>query len=112
MYVDLATAHSIESSRSPSTSIPNGTSISDHLLPEPGKRGRKRASNTEDDEMVDKRRRNNAAAAKYRQKKLDRIEELEMALSTMTKERDDLKVQLAKKDGEVELLNRLLKANA
>ena len=55
------------------------------------------------DDRVEKRRRNNIAAAKYRQKKVDRIEELEGQLRAMTSERDDLKIALAKRDAEVEL---------
>jgi hypothetical protein len=57
---------------------------------------------------AEKRRRNNVAARKYRQKRIDRIEELEEALTQMTRERDELKVQLAKRDGEVELLREIL----
>lgn len=58
--------------------------------------------------QADKRRRNNAAAAKYRQKKVDRIAELEKALGEVSRERDGLKLQLAQRNGEVELLRRLL----
>ena len=70
--------------------------------------GRKRAHSPEDPSQADKRRRNNAAAAKYRQKKVDRIAELEQALSEVCNERDDLKIQLAKRDAEVEILRRLV----
>jgi hypothetical protein len=101
MYAD----NSSQLSRSTSTTGSINTSAPDTLVAQSSK---KRASSTEDDEVVEKRRRNNTAAAKYRQKKLDRIAELELALKEVAKERDDLKVQLAKKDGEVELLSRLL----
>lgn len=72
------------------------------------KPGRKRAHEPEDEEQADKRRRNNVAAAKYRQKKFDRISELEQSLDEISKDRDELKLQLAKRDAEVELLKRLL----
>lgn len=72
------------------------------------KPGRKRASSPETEEQADRRRRNNVAAAKYRQKKIDRISELEDILGSVSRERDDLKLQLAKRDAEVELLRRLL----
>jgi hypothetical protein len=60
------------------------------------------------EDRAEKRRRNNAAAAKYRQKKVDRIEELEGQLQTMATERDELKIALAKRDAEVELLRSML----
>jgi basic region leucine zipper protein len=72
------------------------------------KPGRKRSSNQEDDDQRVKRLRNNAAAAKYRQKKVDRIDALEKELTETSKERDDLKLQLAKRDAELDLLKRLL----
>jgi hypothetical protein len=102
-----ATSPNISShtSRSSSTSASANTLATNTNAP---KAGKKRASSTEDDEVVEKRQRNNAAAAKYRQKKLDRIAELEKALQEVSTERDNLKIQLAKKDGEVEILNRLL----
>jgi len=94
-------SHSSSSSTTPTTSNPSTSSPK-------SKPGRKRASSPETEPQADKRRRNNAAAAKYRQKKLDRISELELALEQVSKERDELKLQMAKRDAEVELLNRLL----
>ena len=73
------------------------------------KPGRKRTTGDEpDDDRAEKRRRNTMAAAKYRQKKLDRISELEESLDTVTKERDDLKLELARRDAEFALLKKLL----
>jgi len=72
------------------------------------KPGRKRSSDQEDEDQTVKRLRNNAAAAKYRQKKVDRIDTLEKELTETSKERDDLKLQLAKRDAELDLLKRLL----
>ena len=71
---------------------------------------RKRSSTpvSTSDDRAEKRRRNNIAAAKYRQKKVDRIEEPEGQLQTVINERDELKIALAKRDAEVELLRRML----
>lgn len=55
-----------------------------------------------------KRQRNTMAARKYRQKRLDRISELEKALEDMTGERDGLKLQLARREAEVEALREVL----
>jgi hypothetical protein len=71
---------------------------------------RKRSATPVDatEDRAEKRRRNNIAAAKYRQKKVDRIEELEGQLQAVVAERDDLKIALAKRDAEVELLRKML----
>ncbi|KAL1638948.1 hypothetical protein SLS58_008406 [Diplodia intermedia] len=61
-----------------------------------------------DESLADKRRRNNLAAAKYRQKKVDRITELEDEVKEVSKERDELKLQLARRDAELELLRKLM----
>jgi len=61
-----------------------------------------------DDTQADKRRRNNIAAAKCRQKKLDRISELEEILAGMQQERDELKVKLTKRDEELRVYKELL----
>ncbi|TID27572.1 Cross-pathway control protein 1 [Venturia nashicola] len=59
-------------------------------------------------DRIEKRQRNNVAARKYRQKRIDRIEELEAALSRMTKERDDLRIKAARSDAEIQLLKDML----
>lgn len=91
-----------------SQSTSHSPSPSASPLPATKTSGRKRSSDHEEPTQTAKRLRNNAAAAKYRQKKLDRIAELEAALAETSKERDDLKLELAKRDAEVELLKRLL----
>lgn len=55
-----------------------------------------------------KRQRNTMAARKYRQKRLDRITDLERALNDMTRERDELKLKLARREAEVEALREML----
>ncbi|KAK6347892.1 hypothetical protein TWF718_005712 [Orbilia javanica] len=59
-------------------------------------------------EVLDKRFRNNLAAKKYRQKKVDRISELEMALADMTRERDELRLLLARKEAEGQVLREVM----
>ncbi|KAL6876847.1 basic-leucine zipper transcription factor [Trichoderma novae-zelandiae] len=55
-----------------------------------------------------KRQRNTMAARKYRQKRLDRIADLERALSDMAGERDELKLKLARREAEVGALREVL----
>jgi hypothetical protein len=66
-------------------------------------------SKTPNPDMIKLRRqRNSAAARKYRQRRLDRIEELEQALQKTQAERDDLKVQIARWRGKAEALQSLM----
>lgn len=62
----------------------------------------------DDDAVAIKRRRNTMAARKYRQKRLDRIAELEKALGEVSSERDDLRIQLARREAEVDALREML----
>lgn len=62
----------------------------------------------EDPETAIKRQRNTMAARKYRQKRLDRISDLERSLGDMTDQRDALKLQLARKEAEVDALREML----
>lgn len=58
---------------------------------------------------VCKRQRNTEAARRYRQRKLDRVTELEEALAAMGKERDELKLKLARSEAEADILRSLHK---
>jgi beta-glucosidase len=70
---------------------------------------RKRARDeAEDDVQKEKRRRNNIAAAKCRQKKLDRIAELEEQLAEVKSERDALRLLLAQRDEEIRVRRELV----
>lgn len=62
----------------------------------------------EDEEVLVKRARNNLAAKRYRQKKVDRIEGLEDEVKEVKKERDDLRVELARREAEVKALREML----
>lgn len=63
----------------------------------------------EDDDTAIKRQRNTMAARKYRQKRLDRISELEEALADMTRERDEFRIKLARQEAETEALKMMMK---
>ncbi|KXH60816.1 bZIP transcription factor [Colletotrichum salicis] len=72
--------------------------------------------NTQDPEVATpytdkilRRQRNTIAARKYRQKKVDRIDELEMLLKEMTRERDDLRIHLVRQEAENEALKSVMR---
>lgn len=73
---------------------------------------RKRSPPPVDPTTALKRQRNNVAAKKYRQKKVDRISELELELQGVKDERDDLKIRLARQEAETAALKTLLKMKA
>ncbi|KAF2019344.1 hypothetical protein BU24DRAFT_406026 [Aaosphaeria arxii CBS 175.79] len=60
---------------------------------------------------IEKRRQNTLAARRYRQKRVDQVSTLESALKDTQSERDDLKVRVARLEGEVETLRALLRSN-
>lgn len=77
----------------------------------PSASSKRKSSDREDDadeDKANKRQRNTMAARKYRQKRLDLIADLEKALEEMTAERDELKLQLARKDAEAGALREML----
>jgi len=55
-----------------------------------------------------KRHRNNIAAKKYRQKKVDRIKELEDEVGEVKRERDELRIKLARQEAETAALREML----
>ncbi|KAI0376380.1 hypothetical protein F5Y04DRAFT_266416 [Hypomontagnella monticulosa] len=59
-----------------------------------------------------KRQRNNVAARKYRQKRIDRINELEAELRDVKQERDDLRLRLARQEAEAAALRSMLQLNS
>lgn len=62
-----------------------------------------------DEDVLVKRQRNNVAAKKYRQKKVDRIQELEEELDEVKHERDSLRIELARQEAETKALREMLK---
>ncbi|KAK4169774.1 hypothetical protein QBC43DRAFT_351897 [Cladorrhinum sp. PSN259] len=66
------------------------------------------ADEEDNPDVIEKRQRNNLAAKRYRQKKVDRIEELEGEVKEVSKERDELKLDVARKDAEIKALREML----
>lgn len=56
-----------------------------------------------------KRQRNTVAARRYRQKRIDRISELEGAVDQLTRERDELRLKLARQEAETAALREVLR---
>lgn len=108
-------AHATTSSGSSPLAGQDRTSYPGLTLPKKPKRGRPAASDaarrsaSPDLETVVKRQRNNVAAKKYRQKKIDRIQELEEVVDEVKRERDELKIRLARQEAETEALREMLK---
>ena len=72
--------------------------------------GKKHEPSPSDDADVSvKRQRNTLAARKYRQKRLDRIKELEDALQDVTRERDELRLRLARQEAETTTLKEVMR---
>lgn len=91
------TIPSSSSSQSPSTST------------SPAERTNKAtASQPEPKHRVEKRQRNTEAARRYRQRKDDKVTELEAALKAMTQERDELNLKLARAEAEVGVLRSMI----
>ncbi|KAI1269822.1 hypothetical protein F5Y18DRAFT_111232 [Xylariaceae sp. FL1019] len=68
----------------------------------------KRRSPPVDHAIALKRQRNNVAARKYRQKRIDRIVELETELEEVKQDRDDLRLRLARQEAETAALRTML----
>jgi len=60
-------------------------------------------------ERARKRQRNTEAARRYRQRKVDRVTELEEALAGVSKERDELRLRLARAEAEAEVLRGMMR---
>lgn len=81
------------------------------MQPDPGSsasNSRKRSSPPADPVTALKRQRNNVAARKYRQKRIDRITELEGELQHVKDDRDDLRIRLARQEAETAALRTML----
>lgn len=123
--------HSVSQQQSPSLinneTLPSNTDAADSLpaqeypveslSPEESSNGRskRKAGALEQDPSDDKattaikRQRNTMAARRYRQKGRDRIAELEYALRDMEHERNELRLQLARREAEVAALKEMLR---
>jgi len=61
------------------------------------------------DNKIVKRKRNTEAARRYRKRKEDRVTELEEMLAAVSRERDELRLRLAKAETEVDVLRGMVK---
>jgi len=86
---------------------PHGFSTTTSSLPSPASSKSPEADN-EPDGRKRKRERNTQAARRYRQRRQDRLEELEEALAAMTKDRDELRLKLARSEAEAEILKGIV----
>lgn len=106
-----STPHPTTTTTTNKSPIPGTSTFSLHPSPSSSSGSslkRKSSPEDEDANVTLKRQRNTLAARKYRQKRLDRISELEAALAAMTNERDDMRLQLARREAEVDALREML----
>ena len=100
----------------PQAPIPQGPRPPEEVSPSSqqqyGGSSSKRPSPPVDPITANKRQRNNEAARKYRQKRIDRITELEAQLSDVKQERDDLRIRLARQEAEAAALRSMLQMKA
>jgi len=86
-------------------SIPTGTSPRASVSPESS------SSKTDNpSSRIEKRTRNTLAARRYRQKRVDQVSSLESALKKSESEKEDLKVRVARLEGELEAMKNLMKS--
>ncbi|KAI1934142.1 hypothetical protein LOZ65_000055 [Ophidiomyces ophidiicola] len=105
--LDTNTLHSVSSSSSSSsvTQSPPGSSARSVA---PRRKKEQTTSSDPSDAAAEKRRRNTLAARRFRQRQQDRIAQLERALEQVAQERDELKMQVAKWEGEATALRGIL----
>ncbi|XDG03105.1 hypothetical protein ABKA04_002720 [Annulohypoxylon sp. FPYF3050] len=113
--------NSHHSQESRSDTVPSDPSYSPPAMPKSpeaassssqGQTPRSRRSPPVDPTTALKRQRNNVAARKYRQKRIDRINELETELQGVKQERDDLRLRLARQEAEAAALRSMLQLNS
>ncbi|RAH43441.1 bZIP transcription factor [Aspergillus brunneoviolaceus CBS 621.78] len=110
----------------PQTSVPAATAgPSQSTTTTPPRRGIKRArshsfteestgsdnlssQDSEEERIQEKRRRNKMASRRLRQRQVEHVTDLESRLGRVTRERDDLRLQLAKCQAEVTVLRKLV----
>jgi len=83
---------------------PGVSATSSQSAASPGHLSQKESSTSK----VQKRKLNTAAARRYRQKRLDQVSSLEAELKKTQLERDELKIRVAKLEGEADVLRRLV----
>lgn len=68
------------------------------------------AQSKNDSTVTLKRQRNTVAARKYRQKRIDRITELEGEVDSLKAEREELRIKLARQEAETAALKEMLRS--
>jgi hypothetical protein len=100
---------------SPPSPNPNSTTSQTHSSPPspPSPKLQTPKSSSTTMSQVEKRKLNNTLAARrYRQKRVDQMSSLKAALKKVERERDTLRVRVAKLEGETEILKSLLSKKA
>ncbi|KAL4935321.1 hypothetical protein BDV06DRAFT_217520 [Aspergillus oleicola] len=88
----------------------NSTSMRATTLPTPSPASASRESSPkENPSRITKRQLNTMAARRYRQRRLDRMAQLEEELEAVKLERDELKMRVSKLEGETEALRSMVK---
>lgn len=110
-FLDNQTHRAISTDQSsPPSPNPKSTTSQTHSSPpsppSPSTQTPKGSSTTMS--RVEKRKLNTMAARRYRQKRVDQMSSLEAALREVERERDALKVRVAKLEGETDILKSLL----
>lgn len=88
-------------------SVPQAASASSRSLATP-RSGSSVGDSPERPNKIHKRQRNTEAARRYRQRKVDKLTELEEALQSMTQERDELRLKLARAEAEADVLRGMV----
>jgi hypothetical protein len=97
----VGTVERASKSTSPAAADKTGGSVSPTTSDSPG-------DGLGGDSRKRKRERNTEAARRYRQRRQDRLEELEEQLAAMTKDRDELRIKLARSEAETDILRGLM----
>ncbi|PGH19868.1 hypothetical protein AJ80_03785 [Polytolypa hystricis UAMH7299] len=103
-----STASQVQSPESPTTSSSTGDNLASTSAVGRRKRTKPDTDIVVSDPSAEKRRRNTLAARRFRQKQQDRVAQLERALEEVNKERDALKMQVARWEGEAMALRGML----
>lgn len=87
--------------------VPQAASASSRSLATPHS-GSSVGDSPERPNRIHKRQRNTEAARRYRQRKVDKVTELEEALQSMTQQRDELRLKLARAEAEADVLRGMV----
>ncbi|RDW81535.1 bZIP transcription factor JlbA/IDI-4 [Aspergillus mulundensis] len=109
----LTTAPSTTHTTAPATSLqsipmPSATSLPTTSSTSPTSR-ESSPKEKENPSRIAKRQLNTMAARRYRQRKLDKVAQLEEELAAIKRERDELKMRVSKLEGETEVLRSMVK---